>query len=73
MIQVMLPHSIILFSTQTPACKAGYRRANTVVLIEATDFYAENISIINLYGAFSNRHTGGLGKKTDRQKALDKP
>ena len=54
---------LILFSTKTHQRKAGYsEEQNTVVLIEATDFYAENISIINLYGAFSNRHTGGLGK-----------
>ena len=43
--------------------KAGYTKdQNCVVLVEATDFYAENVSIINLYGALSSRYTGGLGK-----------
>lgn len=43
--------------------KAGYTKdQNCVILVEATDFYAENVSIINLYGALSSRYTGGLGK-----------
>lgn len=43
--------------------KAGYTKdQNCVVLVEATDFYAENLSIINLYGALPSRYTGGLGK-----------
>ena len=59
------PYSI--FNENSPARKAGYSEdQNTVVLIEATDFYAENISIINLYGAFSNRHTGGCLLYTSR-------
>lgn len=42
------------------------------MLIEATDFYAENISIINLYGAFSNRHTGGLGKNGQAEALINR-
>lgn len=47
----------------SPARKAGYTKdQNCVFLVEATDFYAANVSIINLYGALPNRYTGGLGK-----------
>lgn len=65
------PYSI--FNENSPARKAGYsEEQNTVVLIEATDFYAENISIINLYGAFSNRHTGGLGKNGQAEALINR-
>lgn len=43
--------------------KAGYTKdQNAVALIEATDICLQNLSIINLYGAMKERHTGGLGK-----------
>lgn len=43
--------------------KAGYTKdQNAVALIEATDICLQNLSIINLYGAMKDRHTGGLGK-----------
>ena len=65
------PYSI--FNENSPARKAGYsEEQNTVVLIEATDFYAENISIINLNGAFSNRHTGGLGKNGQAEALINR-
>lgn len=50
-------------NVNSAARKAGYTKdQNCVVLVEATDFYAENLSIINLYGALPSRYTGGLGK-----------
>lgn len=65
------PYSI--FNENSPARKAGYSTdQNTVVLIEATDFYAANLSIINLYGAFSNRYTGGLGKNGQAEALINR-
>lgn len=55
------PYSI--FNESSPARLAGYTTdQNAVVLINATDIYMENISIINLYGALSSRYDGGLGR-----------
>lgn len=53
--------------------KAGYTKdQNCVILVEATDFYAENVSIINLYGALPSRHTGGLGKDGQAEALITK-
>lgn len=55
------PYSI--FNESSPSRQAGYSsEQNAVVLINATDIYMENISIINLYGALSSRYDGGLGR-----------
>lgn len=60
------PNDVWAYSSNnpnSPVRKAGYTKdQNAVALIEATDFYAKNLSIINLYGAFSHRYKGGLGK-----------
>lgn len=53
--------------------KAGYTKdQNCVVLVEATDFYAENVSIINLYGALPSRYTGSLGKDGQAEALITK-
>lgn len=58
---VTWPYSI--FNESSPSRQAGYTTdQNAVVLINATDIYMENISIINLYGALSSRYDGGLGR-----------
>lgn len=55
------PYSI--YNEASAHRKAGYtEEQNAVVIVEGADFYAENISIINLYGALPSRYTGGLGK-----------
>ena len=55
------PYSI--FNESSPARQAGHTSdQNAVVLINATDIYMENITIINLYGALGSRYDGGLGR-----------
>lgn len=55
------PYSI--HNPESPARQAGYsENQESVVLIEASDFYAENITFINLFGALSSRYDGGLGR-----------
>lgn len=54
------PYSI--HNPESPARLAGYSvNQESVVLIEASDFYAENITFINLFGALKSRYEGGLG------------
>lgn len=53
--------------------KAGYTKdQNAVVLIEATDICLQNLSIINLYGAMKERHTGGLGKNGQAEALINR-
>lgn len=48
---------------ESPARKAGYTSSQEgVVIVNADDFYAENISFINLFGALGSRYQGGLGR-----------
>lgn len=53
--------------------KAGYTKdQNAVALIEATDVYLHNLTIINLYGAMSNRHKDGLGKNGQAEALINR-
>ena len=52
-----------IYNPNSPAAQAGYTTdQEALALIQATNFYAENISFINLYGALGSRYNGGLGK-----------